>query len=268
MIEIPAFRKKIKDFAAAEGRDLPWRRTRDPYRILVSEIMLQQTQVERVRTFYEKFIKQFPDLRSLARSRQHDVLAAWQGLGYNRRALALREAARIVVRDHGGVLPRDRAALESLPGIGPYTAGALRAFIWGEPEIFIETNIRRAFIHFFFPRRNPVRDAELLPLIERSLDRKDPRAWYFALMDYGAMLGVSAPRNPNRRSAHHVRQSKFAGSDREIRGKILRLALAKGRISRVDLERTIPRSKARIARAADALVREGFLRERNNSLFS
>ena len=149
-MELRAFKKKIKLFYRSQGRDLPWRSTRDPYRILVSEIMLQQTQVERVRTFYEKFIKEFPNFVALSRARRSEVLGIWQGLGYNRRALALHKLARIVVRDHGGKLPRERMALDALPGIGPYTAGAIRAFTWNESEIFIETNIRRVFIHFFF----------------------------------------------------------------------------------------------------------------------
>jgi A/G-specific adenine glycosylase len=190
--------------------------------------MLQQTQVSRIIPFYENFIKKFPDLDALARAKTADVLQAWQGLGYNRRALALQKLAKKIVetKEYKGRLPRDRAALESLPGVGPYTAGAIRAFAFNEPEIFIETNIRRVFIHFFFPRGKKVTDAELHRYIERMLERKNPREWYYALMDYGAMLGDGARENPNRRSAHYVRQSKFFGSDREIRGKILRMLLA------------------------------------------
>jgi len=264
MISSVRFRRTILEHYRASKRDLPWRRTRDPYRILVSEVMLQQTQVARAETFYEKFIKKFPNIAALARSKKSDVLRAWQGLGYNRRALALRELALVVMKKYGGKLPRDRQTLESLPGIGSYTAGAVRAFAWSEPDVFIETNIRRVFIHFFFLKRKKVSDQEILPLIERTMDRKDVRAWYFALMDYGAMLGISAKTNPNRRSAHYTRQSKFSGSDREIRGKILRLVLARKRMSVEDLERAIPRPRARIMKVIADLSREGFLKVRGN----
>ena len=192
MISSAKFRRTVLEHYRASKRDLPWRRTRDAYRILVSEVMLQQTQVARVQTFYENFIKKFPSFATLARSKKSDVLRAWQGLGYNRRALALKELAVIIVKKYGSKLPRDRKTLESLPGVGPYTAGAVRAFAWGQPDVFIETNIRRVFIHFFFPRRKKVSDREILLLVEKTLDRRDVRAWYFALMDYGAMLGVMA----------------------------------------------------------------------------
>ncbi len=266
MQDAGSFKRKIRTFYRSQGRDLPWRRTRDPYRILVSEIMLQQTQVDRVKSFYENFIKRFPDIKSLAHAKKSDVLRAWQGLGYNRRALSLRETARIVTEEYGGALPRERETLESFPGIGPYTAGAIRAFAFGEPEVFIETNIRRVFIHFFFSRRDEVGDHEILPLVEKTLDRKDPRAWYFALMDYGAMLGVAAEINPNRRSAHYVRQSKFIGSDREIRGKILRLVLARKKMTMDELVDAIPQPKDRIMKITVALSREGFLKKRSNMI--
>jgi A/G-specific adenine glycosylase len=223
--------------------------------------MLQQTQVERVRAFYENFMKRFPDFAALAKAKKSDVLRVWQGLGYNRRALALRKSAGIVIKKYNGALPRERETLESLPGIGPYTAGAIRVFAFGEPEIFIETNIRRVFIHFFFPRKRKVHDREIMPLIEKTLDRNDPREWYFALMDYGAMLGVTAMANPNRRSAHYAKQSKFSGSDREIRGKIVRFLLAHKKASMENLGKAIPQPKERILKVVDALSREGFLKK-------
>jgi len=255
------------------GRDLAWRRTRDPYRILVSEIMLQQTQVARVEGYYERFMKQFPNFASLARVSAADVLRAWQGLGYNRRALALRAAAKIVVEKYGGKLPRDREALESLPGVGPYTAGAVRVFAFGEPDVFVETNIRRVFIHFFFPRAKNVRDEKLLAYIRRpsglSKNRKRLseteaqrlRKWYYALMDYGAMLGVTEKENPNRRSAHYARQSKFSGSDRELRGKIVRLVLSAKKIPVEKVVSAIPEPKKRILAIVSGLEREGFLKK-------
>lgn len=261
---ISDFRKKVKAFYRSQGRDLPWRRVRDPYQILVSEIMLQQTQVSRVQAFYEKFIKRFPDFAVLARSKKSGVLRAWQGLGYNRRALAVWKLAGIVMKKYGGKLPRERAALEVLPGIGFYTAGAIRTFAFDEPEIFIETNIRRVFIHSFFPRTAKVTDKKIVPLIVKTLDRKNPREWYFALMDYGAMLGGRTFTNSNRRSAHYARQAKFSGSDREIRGKILRLVLAHKKMSVENLKYAIPQSRERITKVLMALSREGFLKKRGD----
>jgi A/G-specific adenine glycosylase len=274
------FQKIIREHYAKNKRPMPWRRVRnrrDPYRILVSEIMLQQTQVARVTSFYEKFIKEFPDLKTLARIKTSAVLRAWQGLGYNRRALALQKLAKEVVEKHDGKLPRGREALESLPGIGPYTAGAIRTFAFNEPEIFIETNIRRVFIHFFFPpgktgksREKKVTDTELQRYIKSTLDRKNPREWYWALMDYGAMLGELTRKgargnktsktgeNPNRRSSHYTRQSKFAGSNREIRGKILREVLAKKKMSVMGLDKKV----------VFQLVREGFIVKKGREIRS
>ena len=237
---------------------LPWRHTRDPYAILVSEIMLQQTQVARVEEYYKKFLKRFPHFRALARAKQSDVLKAWQGLGYNRRALFLKRSAEIVVKQYGGKLPHDRVALESLPGIGRGTSGALRAFAFNKPEIFIETNIRRVFIHFFFKKQKNVTDAALERYIERSVDRKNPREWYWALMDYGAAMKNA---NPNRRSAHYKKQSAFAGSDRELRGKIVHSTLSQKRnkLSAKELLKALAIPRERFISIIARLEREGFV---------
>lgn len=227
------------------GRDLSWRRTRDPYRILISEVMLQQTQVSRVEDYYQKFMARFPDFGALARAKSADVLRLWQGLGYNRRALALHDLAKTVVREYGGALPRDREALEALPGIGSYTAGAVRTFAFNEQECFIETNIRRVFIHFFFPKRKKVNDREILPLITKTCpsERGLTRKWYWALMDYGAMLGATMKKNPNRRSAHYAKQSKFSGSDRELRGSFCGWCLRGKKYPRPKLMARLPRAR-------------------------
>jgi len=277
------FRAIIWAYYRRAGRDMPWRRTRDPYRIVVSEIMLQQTQVARVMKFYPIFIKKFPDFRTLARARTADVLRAWQGMGYNRRALALQRLAKIILEKYNGRLPRERAALTALPGIGKATAGAIHAFAWNEPEIFIETNIRRVFIHFFFPARSgcaghagyvgrarTVTDDEIVRYIERTLPRKNAREWYWALMDYGAMLGTAASRihkksaratgqNPNRNSAHYKKQSRFLGSDRELRGKILRFLLQRKRVSRETIAKETKKPAVRVRKIIAALERERFI---------
>jgi A/G-specific adenine glycosylase len=151
--------------------DLPWRHTDNPYHILVSEIMLQQTQVPRVIDRYSEFLRVFPSFRVLATATPAAVLKVWQGLGYNRRALMLLRCARAVVDEHASSLPTDREALESLPGIGPYTAGAIMAFAFDAPVAMIETNIRRVYIHHYFPRRRSVPDADILPLVARDVSR-------------------------------------------------------------------------------------------------
>jgi A/G-specific adenine glycosylase len=266
---IGAFKKKIWAHYRRAGRvNLPWRHTRDPYAILVSEIMLQQTQVARVEKYYEKFIKRFSSFRALARARQRDVLKAWQGLGYNRRAMFLKRSAEIVVARHAGRLPRERAVLEQLPGVGKGTSGSLMAFAFNKPEVFIETNIRRVFIHFFFPKRRDVTDVELARYIKESVDRKNPREWYWALMDYGAampvgaMPGARASRaNPNRRSAHYKKQSPFAGSDRELRGKIMRSTLSQKRnkMSAKELLKELAVPRERFIDIIENLTKEGFI---------
>lgn len=255
------FRRVVRDYYRRSGRDLPWRRTRDPYRILISEIMLQQTQVSRVEKFYPKFLKRFPTVQALARARLADVLAAWQGLGYNRRALLLKHMAEKVMAYHRGRLPQDPESLADLPGIGRATAGAIAAFAFNKPTPFIETNIRRVYIHFFFPRHRAVRDATLLPLIVRTLDRRNPREWYYALMDYGAMLGSRqrGKQNPSRRSRHYARQPRFTGSERELRGKIITLVLDQKSVSEKMLTTQLHASVERTRKIVASLAAEGFL---------
>ena len=256
---VAAFKRTIwAHYRRAGRRSLPWRHTRDPYAIFISEIMLQQTQVARVEKYYEKFLKQFPNFRALARAKTSDVLRAWQGLGYNRRAMFLKRAAEIVVKQYAGRLPRTRAALEQLPGIGKGTSGSLMAFAFNKPEIFIETNIRRVFIHFFFPQRRNVTDAELERYIERSIDDKNPREWYWALMDYGAAMKYV---NPNRCSAHYKKQLPFAGSDRELRGKIMYSTLSqkRSRMSAKELLKALAIPRERFIDIIENLIREGFI---------
>jgi A/G-specific adenine glycosylase len=261
------FRQQIYRYFQQHGRHLPWRTSRDPYQILVSEIMLQQTQVERVTLKYEPFLAAFPDVASLARAPLAEVMAAWQGLGYNRRALALKRIAQRLMAEFGGRLPEAVDTLRTLPGIGPATAGALAAFAFNQPVGFIETNIRRVFIHCFFAGQHGIRDREILPLVEKTLDRERPRTWYYALMDYGAALRRPGA-NANRRSAHYQRQSPFTGSDRQIRGLILKTLLEAPAFSftAAALVQTIGQTPARTQSIIDTLIREGFLEQVDNHL--
>jgi len=256
--DVARFRAKVRRHHAAHGRDLPWRYTADPYRILVSEIMLQQTQVDRVAARYDAFLAAFPTFAALAAAPLARVLAAWKGLGYNRRALALRRTAAIVVREHGGRLPRDPERLARLPGIGAPTAAAICAYAFNLPVVYIETNIRAVFLHHFFPGRAAVPDARLLPLVARTLDRRNPRAWYSALMDFGTALKKKLG-NPGRLSAHYRRQPPFEGSRRQLRGRVL-AALVRGRPrTAAALARALGAGAAMLAEALSGLVEDGLL---------
>ncbi len=250
------FKKIIWNFYRERGRDLPWRRTVTPYRVFVSEVMLQQTQASRVVPKYREFLKLFPNVASLARAKTSSVLKAWQGLGYNRRALQLKRAAEIITSRYGGRVPSNLERLIELPGIGVHTAGAILAYAFNRPVSYVETNIRRIYLHHFFPRSKNVPDRRILPLVEQTLDRKRPREWYWALMDYGAQL-PKVVANPNRRSRHYVRQAKFEGSTRQLRGRVLRLVLGGARsIAQIKKETADSRTGLAIA----SLVKEGFLR--------
>ena len=212
--EVEGFRSRVRVNYAEHGRpELPWRHTRDPYAVLVSEIMLQQTQVARVLAKYPRWLEEFPTFDSLAAAPLEPVLLAWQGLGYNRRALSLKRAAETVSAELGGVL-KPEFDLRVVPGIGAATAAGVAAFAFGLPAPYLETNVRAVYIHEFFPDREQVKDREIMPLLEQTLDREDPREWFYALLDYGYWLKRSLP-NPSRRSAHHTSQSKFEGSRRQ-----------------------------------------------------
>lgn len=260
------FQDMVLAYYADHGRDLAWRRTTDPYRILVSEIMLQQTQVERVRVKYPAFIDAFPDFPSLAGSPLSEVLAAWQGMGYNRRAISLQKCARQVVEEHDGTLPQDPGVLATFPGIGRATAASICAFAFNMPVVFIETNIRRVFIHFFFGDHDTVDDDEILPIARQALPTEDPRTWYNALMDLGAALKKKG-ENPNRRSRQYTKQAAFEGSDRKIRGRILRLLLAEKHLTQRAIAKKFSEEPARIARILQDLEAEGFI-TRTGSLFA
>lgn len=258
------FVKTIKDFSMANRRDLEWRRQITPYRVVVSEIMLQQTQVARVAIKFPLFIETFPSFESLAEAPPAAVLAQWQGMGYNRRGLYLKKIAEKTVKEFGGALPNDPTILETFPGIGPATARSIVAFAFNTPGVFIETNIRRVFIHFFFEDREGIHDKEILPFVEETLDIQNPREWYYALMDYGSILAKTVA-NPNRRSKHYTKQSAFEGSARRIRGIILRTLLQ---------EKQMPKNKLKVICGDDrfdaivaTLITEGFIREDDRMYF-
>ncbi|MDB5224605.1 MAG: endonuclease [Candidatus Adlerbacteria bacterium] len=276
---VKKFVKDVAEFYAKNGRGhLPWRKTRDPYKILVSEVMLQQTQVERVLVKYKEFIDLFPTAQDLARATLPQVLSAWQGLGYNRRGKFLHEAGKIIARDG---FQKDSQA-QKLPGVGPYTQAAVSTFAFNKPEVFIETNIRTVFTHHFFtPRSQPekgrderdpnslfqdgsarVSDNELLPLIEQALaeahkQKIESRDWYAALMDYGSYLKRSGVRI-NSASKHYSKQSKFEGSNRQLRAGILRELLKKP-LTFTEILKLTKRTKEETERELSNLQKEGLV---------
>jgi len=245
------------------GRNLPWRETNNPYHILVSEIMLQQTQAERVIEKYGRFIETFTDFNVLADASLRDILKVWHGLGYNRRALALKKIAEIMVDNYNGIFPENYRELVNLPGIGKTTACEIVTFAFNKETVFIETNIRTVFIFFFFRENSYVRDTELYPLVEKTLDRKNPREWYYALMDYGVLLKKKYP-GLNKISAHYHRQSKFEGSDRQIRGMILRELTGHPGLTGREIQMRIKKNRQRIEKVLAALQQEGFIRMRGD----
>lgn len=258
--QIARFRETVWTVYRRHYRPMEWRSDPSPYRVFISEIMLQQTQVTRVARKFPPFLERFPGFPELARASFPEVLALWSGLGYNRRARFARDSARIVVEDHGGVLPRDPLVLQTLPGIGPNTAGSVAAFAFNEPVVFIETNIRRVFLEHFFPDREKVPDREILPLVEAALERDRSREWYWALMDYGVLLGRGG-KNANRRSAHYAVQTPFEGSDRQIRGALLRLLLKQGEVVAQDAPGYLGHPPERVAPVLEGLVREGVVEQ-------
>lgn len=225
------FKKIVWEYYYAHGRDLPWRQpepdgTFDPYKIMVSEIMLQQTQVTRVMPKYVTFLQAFPDIQTLATAPLSDVLIAWNGLGYNRRAKYLHEAAKQLADK---AKPWKLTDLTDCKGIGHNTAAAVMVYAYNQPFIFIETNIRTVYIHHFFPVNvpaatgsHPIADKEMETLIRNTIDAKRPREWYWALMDYGSYLKAHAD-NASVRSRHYTKQSVFEGSRRQVRGQVLKL---------------------------------------------
>ncbi len=281
--DLAAFRALVLERGRELYRDLPWRRTRDPYEIWISEVMLQQTQTSRVDGRWQRWLERFPTATALAAAEPADVLEEWQGLGYNRRALALHRAAQAVAA-LGGELPAEAAALEALPGIGPATAAGIRAFAFDLPSVYLETNVRTVLLHELFPGEEGVRDRELVPILRATCPADahdpadDPRAWYYALLDYGAYLKRTVP-NPSRRSASHARQSRFEGSHRQRRAELLRVLLAhRGEAAGVGFAEILaelanvegkagrsPVDPVELEALLDELAREGFCRRESGT---
>ncbi len=257
------FQKLVQSKGGEFYRDMAWRVDTRPYYVLVSEIMLQQTQVSRVDAKFAEFVARFPDVESLAKSDLSDVLKAWSGLGYNRRAKFLWQAAQMIVSDFGGEIPRTKDDLVKLPGVGENTAGAILAYAYNQPVVFVETNIRTVYLHHFFADRDDVADVEIRDKVAETLDTEHPREWYWALMDHGVWL-KSQKLGQITRSQHYAKQSKLAGSVREVRGQILK-ALQSGALSRVQLRAAI-NADERFDVASQGLLEEGLITEHSGKI--
>jgi A/G-specific adenine glycosylase len=221
------FRTIVYSFYEKEGRTFPWRENTSPWGIVLSEFMLQQTQTARALEYWKRWMEKWPRPEDLHRASLEEALREWSGLGYNRRGKYLKDCASIITENYCGKVPSTPEKLALFPGIGPYTAGAIACFAYNYPAVFIETNIRSLMLHFFFRDKETVKDSDILPIIRKTLDRENPRKWYWALMDFGAALKRLSP-NPSRRSAHYRRQSGFEGSFRQLRGSLIRSLLTDG----------------------------------------
>lgn len=258
-------------------RALPWRNIDNPYHVLVSEVMLQQTQVGRVEKYWTRFIGLFPSLDALASAETSLVLEQWQGLGYNRRALALKKTAEICSASYDGELPQTLDKLLAMPGIGQATAAGVMSFAYNEPSVYLETNVRTVFIHEFFSDCESVSDSQIVPLVEATCPQSNPRAWYYALLDYGSFLKREFA-NPSRKSAHHSRQSKFEGSRRQKRAEMLRVVLAEPGIRTANLYDRLdeferesgrePEERDVLEQVLSDLLKEGFFRQEGDKLYS
>ncbi len=232
---IQQFRETVYRYFDTKVReDMPWRDDPSPYRVLVSEFMLQQTQVSRVIPYFTAFLSRWKSIEQLALAPLSEILKVWQGLGYNRRAKFLHDSAKCIAKDFAGTLPQTRESLLTLPGIGEYTAAAILVFAFNKAEIVLETNIRRAIIHYFYSQQEKVTEQEVRFFVEKTMDRQNPRRWYWALMDYGYWLRFEVA-NDNRKSSQYVLQSPFRGSRRQVRGSVLRILSQHSRLEKQEL---------------------------------
>lgn len=257
---IRTFQNIIYSYFNQYGRDFPFRNEINPYNVVISEIMLQQTQTNRVVEKFQQFIQKFPDFQSLANAPLNEVLKVWQGLGYNRRAVALKKIAERVVNEFDGILPADIDILKSFPQIGHNTASSIVAFAFNMPTFFIEVNIRRVYIYYFFPGKSSIKDSAIVPIVRKTLDSSNVRKWYYALTDYGVMLKKTHPEL-NKRSAHYRKQAKFKGSNREVRGKILKLLIASSSLTEVEIFKELKINSKKLKEILNLLIKEGFIKQ-------
>ena len=216
---IVSFQHKIFSWWTTHKRDLPWRHTRDPYRIMISEVMLQQTQVLRVLPKYREFIERFPTVVDLAKATSADVLRIWKGMGYNRRALYLHRTAKIICDQYNGHFPINYELLTTLPGLGTYTARAILVFAFKQEVPLVDTNIRQIITHFFF-NDQPQKESVIEEVARQLVPSGKSWEWHQALMDYGA-LRLARARSGSLIKASRRTSVPFKDSNRFFRGRII-----------------------------------------------
>lgn len=258
------FQTEILTYYKKNKRSMPWRDISNPYKIFISEMMLQQTQVERVKIKYAEFIKKFPTLKSVAKAEKIEILKVWQGLGYNRRALFIKKACEEIISKHKGIFPKDFNTLQTLPGIGPSTAGAICAFAYNQPVFFIETNVRAVILHFFFKDKTNVSDKEVMDVLKEVSPFliHHPRDWYYALYDYGTFLKKTLGKKKvelHKKSKHYVKQSKFEGSFRQKRAGVLKLKLSNPNILDEEIMEILSLSPQDFEDVMESLDKDGLI---------
>lgn len=263
-MEIEGFKAEVWEWGQKLYREMPWREDTRPYYVLVSELMLQQTQVERVVPKFHAFIAAFPSEKVLAEASLAEVLKLWSGLGYNRRAKFLHEAAKSIVRDFNGEFPSTKDELQRLPGVGVNTAGAILTYAFNQPVPFIETNVRTVFFHHFFENREDIADREIRIVLEKAIDQEHPREFYWALMDYGTYLKKNGAGKITR-SKHYKKQSVLKGSVREVRGQIIRV-LAQGSQT-IETLKTKLLADERFELALSGLLKDGLVQQDASTLY-
>ncbi|MCC7304415.1 A/G-specific adenine glycosylase [bacterium] len=267
MMRTSEFQKLIYDFFEKNHRTFPWRETQNPYEIMVSEIMLQQTQTLRVIPKYLDWLKKFPTTKKLANASLSEILLAWNGLGYNRRGKFLWEAGKYIESELQGRIPATFIELRKLPGIGEYTANAILAFAYNQSTIVVETNIRTVVLHHFFKDSvEKIRDQQIKTVLAKVIDKTDPRSWYYALMDYGNWL-KSEGIDYFHKQKSYTKQKPFKGSERFVRGYLLRETLL---LKKLDTTKVIlpGYTQKNIKKVAQDLIREGLLKERSTDILT
>ncbi len=261
--QIEKAQNEIITYYKKNKRKMAWRDISNPYKIFVSEMMLQQTQVERVKIKYAEFIKKFPTPQSVAQSDKIEILKVWQGLGYNRRALFIKKACEEIISKHNGKFPKDFITLQTLPGIGPSTAGAICAFAYNQSVLFIETNVRAVILYFFFKNKEKVSDKEILSVLEKITPKDmDSRDWYYALYDYGTYLKKILGKKKttlHKQSKHYNKQSKFEGSFRQKRAGVLRLKLEDSNITDSEILKKLSLSPQELEDVFESLDKDGLI---------
>ena len=259
--QITDFQKKIWLFWKENQRDLPWRETTDPYKIFISELMLQQTQVDRVILKYIEFIKKYPTMNSIVKATDAEIIRLWKGLGYNRRALYARKAMEYLLKHFNGIFPTNEKDLRKLPGIGEYTAKAILSFALHQKVTLIDTNIRQV-VEVEFAGGKKLPEHTLFLIVKKIMPKKETWLWHQALMDYNALF---LSKNKERKKA--VNKIPFKKSNRYVRGRIIDLLRTKSylKVKLITAMKNYEKSKEDVEKAVNTLIKDGLIVQKGNT---